>query len=381
MRSFIELLDSPSDLEYLSLEGVFVSQRSFVSQLVPPRKPELANQLESKEAPLVCSGQQIYVDYRQSVLSKIEILRELANEEPIFPFFLWLDTDRTGSDNLMTKFAWPKPSKKGPITILPPGTREVEARFAQINPAVVMQAVDRLGTHLRQSNDAVKGAKERYEAVRSIFVEGSKDTLSEFNLRLTTFLLSQVLNYAPRSVVLSHCLGQETFLSAVNQFVNQLDAVISTFNAAVEELRHKGINPQVNPLPENYLPLFYSCHLDGFRLRLSRVSEGQDHFAKGRCKCGAEYKFHLGRQTLAIDEIASTGRWSPDICFPIFFNDLVSGYVAGKSSALYLLVMNKVQRNALGKSPVPVLAPVNVELQARSGIRHDSLMFRYLAGV
>ncbi|MDH3675981.1 MAG: hypothetical protein OES12_10850, partial [Anaerolineae bacterium] len=124
-------------------------------------------------------------------------------------------------------------------------------------------------------------------------------------------------------------------------------------------------------------------------LRLYHLIEGSDHFAVGACKCGREYRFYLGQNTLAIDQIAQTNRWSPDVCFPIFFNDLVSGFVAGKSSAIYLMVMNNVMREALDKAPVPVLVPKNLDLKGtvngngngrKGSARFDSLIYRYLAG-
>ena len=179
--------------------------------------------------------------------------------------------------------------------------------------------------------------------------------------------------------MLSTFLDQEVILDELNLFLNCLGEVVQTFNEAIENLSQRNINPQIKPLAENYLPLFFSCEVDNRRLRLFHHIENNDHYAVSRCKCGQEYKFYLGQKSLSIAEIAQTNRWSLDVCFPIFFNDLVSGYVAGKSSALYLIVMNSVLRQVLGKTAVPILAPVNLELQ--DNIQFDSLIFRYLAGL
>ncbi len=148
----------------------------------------------------------------------------------------------------------------------------------------------------------------------------------------------------------------------------------------MENLRQQGINPQVKPLPDHYLPLFFSCQVDNRRLRLYHHLDNNDHYAVSRCKCGQEYSFYLGQNTLSIAEIVQTNKWSPDVCFPIFFNDLVSGFVAGKSSALYLIVMNAVLRKVLAKTPVPILVPVNLELKRDSSLQFDSLIHRYIAG-
>jgi hypothetical protein len=53
----------------------------------------------------------------------------------------------------------------------------------------------------------------------------------------------------------------------------------------------------------------------------------------------------------------------------------VSGYVAGKSSALYGLVLNRVLEKALGKRPIPIYVPSN--LGKNCGEQVDSLVYSY----
>ena len=380
MQTLLDLLGRAEGLSFLESQGVLVSQSKFKARLKAPVKCDLAGELGVADKKLVCSGQQLYVDYRHSVLSKIQILQDLQQDSELFPFFLWVDTDRTGSDNLITKFAWPNLGKKGPITIMPPRTREVEIRFTSLDRAQLVSAIDRLETYLRQSGDRRKDAKPKYQQLRTIFTDEPHENLGEFNLRLTSFLLAHVFGFVPQSIILSGLLKQESTLGEVNLLINNLTDMVRVFNETVQALTRRDIDPQVTPLGENYLPLFYSCDVDGRRIRLSHHREGQDHFAVCRCKCGRDYKFHLGQRMLSIAELAQTNRWSPDVCFPIFFNDLVSGFVAGKSSAIYLMVLNQVLRKVLAKTSVPVLVPESLTGQERSP-HHDSLIYRYLAGV
>jgi len=381
LQALVDLLQTDRGRDYLASHNVMISQQDFVDRLQAPVRPDLAVAMGRPGAKPVCSGQQIYVDYRQSVLGKIEVLRKLNENDDLLSFFLWVDTDRTGSDGLMTKFAWPSGRKKGPITILPPGTRDVETRFSLTQSPVLASAADQLWTSLRQTGDRVDGAKQRYQTIRAMFAPPDNLALSHFNLGLTDFLLSSVFGYAPQSLVLSSMLDKDVIVNDIDRFVSRVSEVIRVFNRTVDELIANDINPQVKPLPENYLPLFYSCHDDGRRLRLVREVRGKDHFAQTRCKCGRQYEFHLGRETLSIAELARTDRWSPDVCFPAFFNDLVSGFVAGKSSALYLIVIGAVLREVLGKSPVPILVPQNLDYRADQHGASDSLMYQYLAGV
>jgi hypothetical protein len=123
--------------------------------------------------------------------------------------------------------------------------------------------------------------------------------------------------------------------------------------------------------------LFYSCDQDDLRFRLHHIIEGDEHIAIGACGSQHIHKFYLGKDTLSIDSLAQTGRWSPDVFLPGFFNDMVSGFVAGRSSAIYLIVLNAVLRQVLGKSPVPVLVPESLAEPNNSPDQIDSLIYSY----
>lgn len=100
---------------------------------------------------------------------------------------------------------------------------------------------------------------------------------------------------------------------------------IAVFNESVASLTAMGINPQVGPLADDYLPLYYSCDADGKRLRLRHLLVGTDHFAITRCACGADYSFPLGGSTLSVAALAQTQRWSPDVSVTLLQNDLLVG--------------------------------------------------------
>lgn len=106
---------------------------------------------------------------------------------------------------------------------------------------------------------------------------------------------------------------------------------------------------------------------------------GSDHFAVTTCSCGAEYRFHLGSRSLSIADVAGTERWSTDVMLPAWLNDLASGVVAGRSSALYGIAVNRVLEKVLGRAAIPMLVPGDL-----SGLppaaASDSLMQDYLLG-
>jgi hypothetical protein len=378
MQTLADLMNSPQGQEWLTSKGVFISGQQFRESLKSPAQSDLAVMLGVNGKKLICSGQQLYIDYHQSVLSKIQTLREFKDDPDLFPFFLWVDTDRSGSDNLITKFAWPEDSKKGPIRITPSGVKDIESRFVQLDPVQLRSAIDKLGTHLRTSNVSRKSAKGKYQELRTIFDRDGAGILSDFNYQVTYFLLNKHLGYSPNAVILSETINRGLITEEVNLIINHLDEVIKVFNASVQSMQELGIDPQVEIRDQDYLPLFYSCDVDNLRLRLRHVMENGDHFATCTCKCGETYRFHLGQSTLSIAEIAETQHWSPDVLMPAFFNDYVSGYVAGKSSALYLLIINDVLRQVLGKTTVPILVPESLGKSNLAPDQVDSLLYDYL---
>ena len=378
MQSLADLMRSPQGQEWLAAKGVFTSHQKFREILEPPVQSGLAVMLGVEGRKLICSGQQLYIDYHQSVLSKILTLREYKDDPDLFPFFLWVDTDRSGSDNLITKFAWPVDSKKGPIRITPSGMKDIESRFVQLDPVQLRSAIDKLATHLLQSHVSRKSAKAKYQELRTFFDRDSAGILSDFNHQVTNFLLEQHLGYSPDAVILSDAINRGIVTEEINLVLNHLDALIKVFNASVQSMQELGIDPQVEIRDDDYLPLFYSCNVDNLRLRLKHVVEAGDHFATATCRCGENYRFHLGQSSLSIAEIAETQRWSPDVLMPAFFNDYVSGYVAGKSSALYLLVINEMLQQVLGKIPVPILVPESLAKSDPAPDQVDSLLYDYL---
>lgn len=378
MQTLADLMSSEHGREWLASKGVFTSPQQFKERLNAPARPDLAVTLGVNGKKLICSGQQLYIDYHRSVLSKILTLREFKDDPDLFPFFLWVDTDRSGSDNLITKFAWPMDSKKGPIRITPSGIKDIESRFVQLDPVQLRGAIDKLGTHLRQSNVIRKSAKAKYQELRAFFDRESAGTLSDFNHQVTYFLLNQHLGYSPESVILSDAINRGLITEEVNLLLNHLGDVINVFNASVQSMRELGIDPQVEIRDPDYLPLFYSCPVDNQRLRLRHIVERGGHFAICICRCGETYRFDLGQNTLSIAEIAETQRWSPDVLMPAFFNDYVSGYVAGKSSALYLLILNDVLQKVLEKCTVPILVPESLSKSDPMSDQVDSLLYDFL---
>jgi hypothetical protein len=254
-------------------------------------------------------------------------------------------------------------------------------RFVQLDPAYLRKTIDDLRQYylnpIRHPRKRQQ-AQARYEPLRAMFFVENPGTLSSFNCRLSHFLLRAV-GLEPKSVVLSDLLDDGLLVPDVNRVLNHLDDIVQVFNATITELLKQEIDPQVRPLPDDYLPLHYACPLDNRRLKLCHQIQGDDHYAVATCKCGEAYRFYLGHHTLSVVELTSTRRWSLDVMLPLFLNQTTSGYVGGKSSAIYFgLVMGPVLERVLGLLRIPILVPLELASPEAAADVPDSLLYEYL---
>jgi len=373
VSALAELAASEAGTALLREEGVFLDRRSFLGAISAPARDALARlsqptgRDDGRAHPIVYMAHQLSVDYGASVFAKLTALSGLEAAHDVRACGLWVDVDRSGSDKRMTVISWPRRGGRAGVTMAPPGSKKREPRFIPIEKRELLSALDRLRTYLGEAGVGRRGL-DRYAHLRDV-VSRSDLLLAEYGIRLAPVRLSRLLE-------------EKDYREQVEACLNALPRVIEVFNRAVFDLRKGGIDPLVHPLADDYLPLHISCASDATRLPLRRRDGLGGTYAVATCGCGARYRFRLGRRDLSLDEIAQTHRWSPDVLLLIFVNDLASGVVAGKSSAIYGMVLNRVLREALSKEPIPILVPQGLISRApdRTRLVADSLMVSYLMG-
>ena len=383
MRQLKQLLNTPEGRDFLEENRIFLSQDAFISHLAAPANRALADYLDVGSTKLIFAAQQTYSDCTPSMLDRIALLNALAQQPDLFPFFLWVDTDRAGSDPLMVKFYWSLQGREKSIRLVSKAVEAHEPRFIDLDRSQLQRSMNTLTNYVNQTVKWYKrdAAKEKLAPLKTLFLQNASGTLSQFNHQLVSFVLERHTGFNPFPVLCSNLLKHGLMVEDVDRFLNHLDEAIHVFNETVESLMQHDIDPQVRSLPADYLPLHYSCPIDQTRLTLRRQSQGADTFAVATCsKCGQPYQFYLGSKQLSMAEIAQTGRWSPDVCLVIFLNDLVSGYVGGKSSTIYYgLVMKAVLENVFHKASVPILVPPMKEMENGNG-QANGLIYKYLSG-
>ncbi len=352
MKNLQEILETENGRTFLKDNGVYLDTKEFADSLDRPRNANCSEKF-------VYGAQQLYLDYGLGVTLKIAALKELE-QLGVATDFIWIDTDKAGSDKLITRFLWPgimDESSKGYSVVSVKRSRSKEIRFVELDKRHI--------ENTRRSFAEVLKASEIEEDGR-IFTNfwryfQSAVNLQELNLSTTYFLLYNYFDYTPRSMLSSKIKETQSFKNEVNRFIAQIDDVIFEANKSVERLVNADINPQVHEFGEDYLPLFVTCESDLRRQPLRRVKEGFDSYGVANCNCGNEMKFYLGKKdTLSADDVFEKENWSPDVTLPIYINDSYSGAVVGKSSALYGIVLNDVMKNVLGKDPIPMLvSPVD----------------------
>lgn len=356
--------------------GLFLSAADFVEALDEPVTP---SGLGPPATRIVYTPHQLYADYPWSVVVKLQALAALPRRPDLALVAVWIDTDRCGADRYAVRMGWRHGDRVTRILVSPHAYDGIETRFAPIHEPTLHRAFTTLGESIVKLPRGRRAAAESRLAELHAVVEAARPaTLAELNSVITRVLLTRGLGIELPPLLLSDILRAPGFIAQVTQFTNRLDEVVAVFNEAVRGLRGRGIDPQVKELPADYFPLRFSCPADGRRLRLHREHRGGVTIATGSCRCGKRCEFVLGHGPARLAEIVETGRWSPDVCLLLHLNDLTSGWVAGRSTALYTLVLHEVQRRVLGKRPVPVLVPPALVDRRCNEAR---LVYDYLAGL
>ena len=378
LRSLGQLLASPEGIGFLEEHGAFIEADVFVDQLRPPTDGRLNDLLGiGAGGRPVSFGHQISCDYQASVVCKFDAAKALAALPGVAPAFLAVDTDRSGGNRTTTTVTWGDGPGAFAVRLVTNKVRQMETRFVVVEPDRLDELIERLGEWLAKAEEATRPEVWQPRlAVLATALAGTS-TLAEVNLALTRALLDQHLDYQPPCLLLSHLSADGFLQPALSQAVERIDDFVRVYNEAIDDLVDAGIDPQVRPLDDDYLPLHFACPKDDRRERLRHVRRGGDHFAAATCYCGEEYEFHLDTPALHIDEVVATGRWSTDVTFLVYVNDLTSGMIPGRSSALYGLVLGQVNRRVLGGTPVPMYLPSELASTASTG-RPDSLVYDYL---
>lgn len=379
LRGLDSLQATPRGRDFLLSHGVHTDASTFRASLSPPSDQRLARACGAADTTLVHAHQQIYPDHRPSVLGKIMALEALSRSG-VHAAMLWIDTDRAASDKLACRFYWPHVGTLRAARVTPPGSERLETRHVHIDPPRTAQAWRRIASYIRQDRQGPLTPDqqlERLTEIRPQMVQSQPLCLADYGLGLTRTLLLRHLGISHPENVVSDVARRGLLTEAVEDVLEALPGFIAAFNARVTSLRGQGIGSAVNVLPQDYLPLYFSDPADGARLRLRHRVEGADHYAVAEGANARTYRFFLGSRRLRIETLTATGRWSPDVTLPMLTNALFSGWVAGRSSALYALVFRDVMIGVLGKQPTPILAPPR---HAGGSAPAASLLHAYVTG-
>lgn len=383
MRSLTDLLATDVGRDFLAERGMYSGRDEFCRQLRAPLSADLATMVGlPHDALLVHIGQQVCTDYHPATASKYAAARLLA-EADISPVALWHDAYAAETERYGMRMVLPSGSKQVGVWLASRRLGTGEPRFIPVDADAVEQAMEALGkwvTHRmqEQAKDRRQESRARVDHLADAVRSAEVSTLGDFNAAISNFLLRERLEVALPSANLSAMLAAGQLTSSLNGYLERLDDVVAVFNEAVGDLVANDIDPQVAPLADDYLPLRYACADDGTRLVLRHERVGADHFATATCRCGTKHRFHLGSRTLGLGELEATGRWSPDVSLPIHHRDVASGWIVGRSTALYGLVMNSVVEKVLAARPIPGFVPPELLENASSEPSGISLLVDYL---
>jgi hypothetical protein len=383
LQSLVDLLPNSQQRSFLAEHGMHAEVDQFLEQLTAPESDEHNDLLGLQGGTrLVHIGQQVCTDYHPATLTKFKVVTELSDKAAVEPAILWHDADRADSEKFGMRIVLPNPSKPVGVPLAPRSEGIAEPRFIQVAPAAVDDAfahMDRWASGRNKDRSKAEriAAKDRLDRLAAAVRDDGPRTLGEFNVKFAGFLLREALGLDIRSTLLSRMIDAGMLTDSINAYLNSLADVIAVFNEAVDDLVAHDIDPQVKQLPPDHLPLHYSCPTTNRRVRLSLVRDGEQHLASSDCRCGTVHSFPLGTSTLSIAELAESGRWTADVSLPIHLNRLASGWVVGRSTAIYGIVLNSVVEKVFGYRPIPGLIPPS--LMSETGeLGEDTLLVEYL---
>ena len=357
MKGLRELIDSPEGRLLLAEAGIFTDPHAFLAAAAPAATP-----LPGAEPAIlpIYVHQQPCVDYRRSVAVKLRALDAVRRVRPdaIDAVFVLIDTDRAASSKAATRIAWEDAQgRRHRLKLTPPGSDALEFRHLLVDPRQLDRIADRLRAWLRQMPGDRAKAIARLDALRPLLVPADAMPMSRYAATIGSFLLDARLDVRLRTMMVSDLADDGALAPSLATILDGLDEFRAVFNARVAALHAAGIETAVAEVAEDYLPLFYSCPIDGTRLRLRKRRIGGDLHAVAESPAGRRYAFPLGDRGTNLEVLYAAGRWSPDVTLPILLNDRFSGMVAGRSSALYSLVLTATMRAALAMRPIPILVP------------------------
>jgi hypothetical protein len=369
-----DLLQSADGVAYLAEHGVFASPAVFAERLAPPERDDLAAMLGlDPAAPLVYVGHQASADLARPTVAKFEAAQALAAGGTQLAI-LWHDMDSTQSERFGARIVLPGAKRTHGVWLAPRELEDREPRFIEVERGRLEAAVQAIAEWAREfCREDRAAARARVEQLAAALLDEDVATLADANRALLTTVLREQVGFEPRAVFASEMVAAGMLVASVEEYLARIDEVVEAFNAAVARLVADDVDPQVRPLRPDYLPLRYSCPRDGTRLRLDR--EGAPLRAVATCRCGTRYEFELGDPP-RLDELRASGRWSIDVSMPVHHNDLASGWVGGRSTALYGIAFNEVLTTVLGRRPLPVLLPARLPPDGEG----ETLLVGYLAG-
>jgi len=381
VRELSDLLADDAGRALLQERGMHTDPVAFAALLSPPPDGAL-NALLGLPArtPLVHIGQQACADIGPTVAAKFVAASTLGGAGAATPV-LWHDLDRAGSERRGMRVVLPSGNKTRGVWLAHRSLGDRAARFIDVDPDDLKRLFDELRAWVHNNVPADRaGAGARVEALAGAVLDRSPVTLSDVNAALSDHLLRVRLGLDLPSTTLSAMVARGLLTASVEAYLNALDDIVRVFNEAIATLAEAGVDAHLRPIGDDYLPLFGSCERCGTRLRLAHERAGADHYAVATCRCGELHRHHLGSGTLALGELAESGRWSPDVSLPVHHNHIASGWVVGRSTALYGMVLNEVMERALGVDPIPGFIPAELSGAGEDHGYGDSLLLTYLVG-
>jgi hypothetical protein len=357
LKNLADLLSSASGRRLLSEHNIHVSCDEFLTTLKTP-KDSAPHMLGRRSGALpVYVHQQPSPDFSQSVVAKFRLLNNLRlmGGDHVEPWYVAIDTDRAASSKSPTRIAWHRAGRtEHTFRLTSPHSKYLEFRNIPVDLDRLRDSWQRIHTQVHRG--CPPEMEQRLEEVGPHFFPARTTSYGEFSAGLGCFLLKRTLGETTNLLTLSNLQKLPAVTNSICRLLSRRQSFISAYNRKLAVLQSLGFDPGLRLLPPDYLPFFYSCPVDGERMRLSVQRTGLSWAAQGTSRAGRTYRFSLDDGS-NINTLMETGRVSLDITLPVHLSSLFSGLVVGKSSALYCMIMKSAAEESLDEQLCPMIIP------------------------
>jgi len=261
------------------------------------------------QQPAPCGGKGLIGNKIATACKLVKLSEELFNRT-LVPVFYVADYDGIQPEVTHTHFPNPSSSKSVAISIVAEKLVERAANILQLpGPGWLKTVVEKLNNNYTEffaqtSPQVRKLLHTRLECLLALVSTTylSSSTLTDWFVKIWGTITNIINDFGVIFLPMSNPEVRDVVIQGrgYQQLIKLRKTFVKHFNLASENLRQHGIRPAVGNRPKDYVPFFYECDNEAYRVNLS-LEQGT---IRGVCPiCRDRYEFSIDEKAPNLDSI------------------------------------------------------------------------------